>query len=293
MSTSKASESTETMMQQNPTDTPSKQGSPELQKTAQWLAVVQNKLEENKKMLEAVLPKGYTPERFITTAYVYVRGKKELWGVAVNDLMTAFLGAAQQGLDFALPNEAHIVKFANSCSLIRGYKGDLKLARRSPQLKYIEPFTVCSNDTYRRKHVDQGTEISHELPEFGKPRGEIIGFYAKARDIHGNLYHEEMTNEEIVEHFQRFTKAKDKGPFAGIGSKGNKADNFEAYGLKTVLIRLCYRKLDLTTEMGFAPEWEGPKTGGEALDAPVVTTSAIGFLSDDSSEEPEDAPISE
>ena len=92
----------------------------------------------------------------------------------------------------------------------------------------------------------------HKKPKFGKGRGAIVGFYATAKDVRGNVFEDDMTNDEVWEHAKRYTKASSRGPFADIITKGPEAENWEAYGLKTVIHRICTRKLDLNTYFGQA-----------------------------------------
>jgi phage RecT family recombinase len=214
-----------------------------------FFTVVNNGLGKLTPRLESVLPAGYSVERFKTVAYYYIRNREYLWSCNPETLFNAFLEAAQQGLDLAIPNEAHIVPFKGNASLIRGYKGDMKLARKNPNICYVDARPVYSGDTYERTQGD-APSVNHRLPEFGKDRGKLLGFYAIAKDKSGNVYYEEMTNEEILAHAKRYTKATSSGPFADIQSKGIAAVNWESYGLKTVLIRLCLRKLDLSSDMG-------------------------------------------
>jgi len=240
MSKFKSSKSTKDMMQSKQAPTSS---------AGQLLASVNNGLLEMKPRLEAVLPDGITADRFMTTAYYHVRANPHLWNVEKQSLFLSFLQAAQQGLDFAVPNEAHIVPFKGKATLIRGYKGDLKNARRNPDITYIDAKAIYEADVYDVELGDT-PRVTHKPPKFGKDRGPQIGFYAVAKDRNGNVYHEEMTNEQVHNHAKQYTKAAEKGPFSEIIKKGPEGKNWEAYGLKTVIHRICTRKLDLNTYFG-------------------------------------------
>lgn len=232
----------------------------------QWFASVVNKCEENKKSIESVLPAGHSADRFLTTARLYVRNRDYLWGMHPGKLLEVFIQAAQQGLDFGITNEVHIVPFKGTPALIRGYKGDLKMARRSPNLKFIDAEAVYDGDTFE---VDIGeNRLIHKRPPLGKSRGHVIGFYARAIDREQNQYIYVMDNEEAWLHAKRFTRATKSGPFAGVVDVGPKAENWIPYGLKTCIHLLCGRKLDLFSEMQMNTEDEGRILREE--DAPIA-----------------------
>jgi recombinational DNA repair protein RecT len=128
-----------------------------------------------------------------------------------------------------------------------GYKGELKMARRSDSVAFIDAFDVRANDFIEIEFGDT-PKVTHKIPKFGEPRGDVIGFYCVARDRRGNSHIEMMTNTETIEHYSRFTQAKNRGPFAELNTKGAKHPNFIPYGLKTVIHRICRRKLDLSRE---------------------------------------------
>jgi len=255
----------------------------------QLLAGINNGLQAMKPRLEAVLPEGFSAERFMTTAYYHVRANPHLWNCEQQSLFLAFLQAAQQGLDFAVPNEAHIVPYSGKATLIRGYKGDLKNARRNPEITYIDAKTIHENDVYEVEFGDTPS-VAHRPPKFGKDKGKQVGFYAVAKDYNSNVYHEEMTNEQVHAHAKQYTKASKSGPFSEIVSKGPEGRNWEAYGLKTVIHRICTRKLDLNTYFGQAlmreAQEEKPKAARVQIDDASFRPSDPIFEMDiDSTEE--------
>jgi len=271
MSKFKSSTSTKEMMAAQPKE--------KGQNPVHFLAVINNGLEERADQIQKVLPEGYDADRFITTAYYYLRAKPDLWKCTPQSFYGAFLDAAQQGLDFAVPNEAHIVPYGNKATLLRGYKGDLKNVRRNPKLSYIDAKVIYEHDLYEVEMGDT-PRVIHKPPKFGKDRGKSLGFYSVAKDINGNVYHEEMTNEEIWQHAKDYTQASTSGPFAGIIKKGPEAQNWESYGLKTVIHRICTRKLDLNTYHGQAlmREYERedkPKVSVQINDAAFRPTDAV------------------
>jgi recombinational DNA repair protein RecT len=96
-----------------------------------------------------------------------------------------------------------------------------------------------------------------------------VGFYAIALKGDYPLF-DYMSVEEVEAHAKRYTKAR-SGPFSEIASKGRKAENFEAYGLKTVLLRLVNRKLDMSSSLSRAVSEEYELEGqGEAEKALIA-----------------------
>lgn len=200
---------------------------------------------------------GVSAKKIALAAITLLQSKPELWPfVAANPgaFITCVLTAAEQGLDFGKPNEVHLVGYKGKdtkVTLQRGYKGWLKLARRTPETADVEAYPIYANDIYSRTIGVNGT-VTLEKVRFGADKGELLGFVALAYMCNGRVKFEEMTTAEIVQHCKRFSKANSFGPFAGLVEKGVDHENFIAYGLKTVVIRLCGRQLDLSSEVSSA-----------------------------------------
>jgi phage RecT family recombinase len=246
----------------------------------QWLAAVQNKMGEREvtTQFDALLPSGMTTKRFLGSLWLYVKERPDLWGKTTPaGLLREALYAAQQGLDFAIPNECHLVPFGGKnpdVVLIRGYKGDLKMARRNPKIAFIDANDVREHDVFEIEFGDN-PRVTHKVPPFGTPRGKTVGFYAVAKDINGGTYIYVMDNAEVHAHAKRYVKQK-FGIFADVRDKGPEAEYFKAYGYKTVVIALCVKKLDLSSEMGeqiqreWAADKESPFKGADLGEAPAV-----------------------
>lgn len=131
----------------------------------------------------------------------------------------------------------------------------MKLARSSEGVSDVDHFVIRQNDQYGRRYGEARTVDLIPAP-FGQDRGPVIGFCAVAFLTGGGVVFDEMTTAEVVEHAKRFTKANSFGPFAGIDKAGAEHENFEPYGLKTVMIRLCTRKLSLSRQAASAVEVE-------------------------------------
>jgi recombinational DNA repair protein RecT len=189
-------------------------------------------------------------KRFYTGAMLSLVKNPDLATAAAcspGSFVTACLTAAEEGLNFMSPNEAHLVPIAGKVALFRGYKGIRKIAEEADSKVLLDVFEVRANDTYTRT---RGSSASIELimPPFGQDRGAVIGFAATAMSPSGTKF-DEMTVEDIENHARRYIKSF-KGPFSKIKDKGRDAENFVPYGLKTVLIRLCFRQLTLSPRVG-------------------------------------------
>lgn len=249
------------------------------------ITYIDNQLSMRADKLSALLGgSGIRPEKFKLMAIQQLVKKPEIQRAAGENpgsFISAVMTCAEQGLDFSKPNEAHLVPIPGNSErgakgtveLFRGYKGIAKMAKRNPKVADIDVQVVRKNDKYLRR-LGSTRQLIHEPPAFGQDRGEVIGFYALAHMKGAAPIWDEMSAEEVEKHAKRFIKAN-KGPFAGVKNHGRKDENFEAYGLKTVLIRLCYRKLDLSSELGesMQQEFEAEEVAAspsDVIDAEVV-----------------------
>jgi recombination protein RecT len=159
---------------------------------------------------------------------------------------------------------AYLVPFGQEATLIIGYRGMIELAKRSGVIARIEARVVYDGDFFE---VDYGSEavIIHK-PTFGE-RGEMLGVYAIAHDVHGNQQFEIMTKEEI-EHVRNKSRAKDNGPW--------KTDYHEM-ARKTAVKRLC-KYLPMTADMAQAIEIDARTDTGDTrpiLDAEIERAASV------------------
>jgi recombination protein RecT len=247
------------------------------------IAFVDKQLVARSDQMEAVLKgSGISAEKFRYMATQQLVRKPDLMPVVQKNpgsFISSVMEAAEQGLDFSKPNEAHLVPIPgnaeknrpDSIVLFRGYKGIAKMAKRSPGVADIDVQVVHAKDKYLRK-LGSKRELIHEPPPFGQDRGAIIGFYAVAFLVGAPPIFDEMTVDDTERHAKRFIKARN-GPFTGVKNSGRQDPNFIAYGLKTVLVRLCYRKLDLSSEIGMALQQEHDAEPVEANDQAAAGSS--------------------
>lgn len=216
-----------------------------------WNAGLYNSIKEEIGLVVALAkehsPKGLSDteigKRFYAKLLMYCSDKPYLWECDPKSVQKSAILAMEEGLDINTPNEAHLVPYSGKATLQRGYKGVLKMARRDPSIDFIKAMPVYRNDFFSHEEGSV-TRLEHKI-DWDKPRGDIRLFYAVAATKSGGTYIEVMSAQDIIEHAKRFTKATSKGPFAKLTELGAAHPNFEAYGRKTVLLRLINRQLDI------------------------------------------------
>lgn len=200
---------------------------------------------------EKALAGAMDSERFVRILCTQVNSSDQLRNIAVNNpvsLIGASLEMAATGLDPSIPNECFLVPYKNEAVCQYGYKGLAKLALDSAKdlgnpLTVLRTDIIRANDEYDRESGDTPT-VTHKYPPFGEDRGDVLGYYAVAKDAAGRVSFLERTVAEIKEHKKRFCKSKG-GPWAD-------PKNFDAYGLKTVLRLLISKELTMGKKLARA-----------------------------------------
>jgi phage RecT family recombinase len=123
------------------------------------------------------LPAQMNADRMARIATTVLRQTPALARTTPESFLGALLTASQLGLEPGPTGEAYLVPYGNVCTFIPGYRGLIKLARNSGQLRDIWAEVVYSNDTFRYS-LGLHRDLVHE-PASG-PRGEPIYVYAAA-----------------------------------------------------------------------------------------------------------------
>jgi recombination protein RecT len=207
---------------------------------------IQSFLFQNQKAIAAVLPKTLTPERLTRLAVSVISRQQKLAQCTPATLLGAVLKCAQLGLEPDILGEAYLVPFWNNkaqparmeVQFIPGYKGLLKLARNTGEIATILAHEVYEGDTFTYAY-GLNPSLEHIPCRKVKERGEIVAFYAAAKLKDGSFQFEVMEREEVDEVRDKFSKAKNEGPWV---------NNYREMGLKTVLRRLC-KLLPASTEL--------------------------------------------
>lgn len=194
-----------------------------LQKTAavENLTTLKDLLTRYREQIAMALPRHLTPERMIRVALTAVSRSQKLQECNPATVAGCVVQASILGLEpDGVLGEAYLVPFYNrkanngkggmECQLIPGYQGLLKLVRNTGELKMIDVQEVCENDEF---DFEKGMEpyLRHK-PAVGD-RGPIKKYWAGAVLTNGGKQFEVMTVEEIENHRDKFSKAKDFGPW--------------------------------------------------------------------------------
>lgn len=106
------------------------------------------------------------------------------------------LACAVTGLEpGALKGEAYLVPFSGRAQFMMGYRGYIKLAKRSGEVVGLVGNVVRDRDTF---DLDLGTDnrIVHK-PQWSGDRGDVIGAYAIATMINGHREIEFMDRDSL------------------------------------------------------------------------------------------------
>lgn len=185
-------------------------------------------------MLETILPKEMDKNNFLAHIFLVIKKNPALAKCSADSFISAMLTVAEVGIKpNMIDGEAYLIPYGNNIQLQLGYKGLLKIIRRSFPDIVINQAIVKENDNFE---IEQGFEnkIIHKYN--WNERGETVGYYATfnipSTGQNGFAF---MTKEEIQKHRQTFSKG---------GEIWNK--NFDEMAIKTVIKKaLKYLTWDL------------------------------------------------
>lgn len=179
---------------------------------------MQKLLDQFKEQIRLAIPNHLTPERVIRVALSTISRNALLLDAHPFTVVACVVQASALGLEVnAELGHAYLVPFWNKkldmgngrkggyeCQLITGYKGLVKLARNSGEMKYVGADAVYEKDTWiARKGFE--TTWQHERPRDGN-RGAVQGYWAGYVLNSGGADYEYMTVKEIEEHRDKYSK---------------------------------------------------------------------------------------
>jgi recombination protein RecT len=174
---------------------------------------------------------GVKPEALIRFALLDLQQNKKLRECDPQSIFLGLLACATCGLEpGSLKAEAYLVPFAGKAQFIPGYRGLIKMARRSRDVLSISAEVVYEHDEFS---IMLGTEPSiRHSPELRGERGGVLGAYAVARLAGGGIEHEWMDYEQLEQ-------------VRGVAEKRGKSPAWSEWTdemrKKTCLRRLCKR----------------------------------------------------
>lgn len=217
------------------------------------VAQVRAELDAREGQIEALLGRDIPVERFLTVALHAVNSNRDIARCTALSIVEAIREAAALRLEpTGLLGDAYLVRYGDKARLMPGYRGLMKLARRTGDVDSIDAQVVYANDPQFEIRLGSNPEVVH-VPSLND-RGGFVGAYAYARLRTGELVVEWMSNADL-EKIRRSSRASDDGPW--------KTWPEEMYR-KSALRRLM-KRLPLTTEaqQALALESEAEQEGRE------------------------------
>ncbi|MGL4298576.1 MAG: recombinase RecT [Candidatus Neomicrothrix subdominans] len=247
--------------------------------------VIRQQIQAQATAFEAVLPRHVDPERFSRLVLTAVKATPQLMDCFKTNqgqvsVLVAAMQAAALGLDPNTPTQdAWILPRKNKgvaeAQLLIGYRGLLKLVRRSGQIKTISAEVVREGDEFRWGYGLEADTLEHTPAPAGE-RGDLTHCYAVARYMNGGYNFVVLDREQV----ERRRAVSDSW----------KSDTSRPYSPWTVWTEAMWRKSAIRALMPMlelSPEVEGavalderplrydPETGALA-DATGPTWAALG-----------------
>lgn len=176
----------------------------------------QELLKQRKAFLEARLPQlakwargGLRPETLLRFALLDMQQNRKLQECDPTSIYLALLACAVCGLEpGALHGHAYIVPFGGKAQFMAGYKGLIKMARRSGEVVGMSANVVHERDTF---DLDLGTSNALVHKPARGDRGDVIGSYSIAKLVHGN--HEiEWVDRDALDAIRKVAESRGKSP---------------------------------------------------------------------------------
>jgi recombination protein RecT len=215
------------------------------------------------------------PERFTRVALTVIRQNPKLQTCRPESLLGALMTMAQLGLEPGPLGEAYLVPFGEEVTFIPGYRGLIKLAWQSGQLRHISAHVVYTNDTFDYALGLEPTLLHR--PARGD-RGDAIYAYAVAQLLNGGTEFVVLTIGE-VEAIRGRSRAAQKGPWV---------TDWDAMARKTA-VRQLIRWLPLSTTVNRAVVAEG--TVRTDLDPDAIDALDGEVVEDEQAARPDMPPL--
>lgn len=192
-------------------------------------------IERQKAEIARALPKHLDPDRLARIALTVFRQTPQLARCDPKSFLGALMTCSQLGLEPGPLGEAYLVPYGQQVTFIPGYRGLIKLAWQSGQLKNIAAHVVHEGDEFDYAY---GLEpyLRHKPALTGA--GRVIAVYASAVLNNGGSAFIVMSTDD-VEAIRKRSRSGQNGPW--------KTD-WDAMARKTA-VRQLIRWLPLSTEL--------------------------------------------
>lgn len=196
------------------------------------VAAMGSMLKAQFKAIESIVPKTMDPQRLARIALIEFQKNPKLMECTPSSVVGCVLQAAMLGLEIGGSlGYCYMIPYRDKGVMVAqfqvGYKGLLKKARDSGEIRHIDAGIVCQNDDY---DFEKGLEPKcHVRFKFGQERGPVIGYYACASFHGGGSCFEVMTKNEVT----AFARVKSK-----TFNTGAWQTDFDSMAIKTVIKRM-------------------------------------------------------
>lgn len=209
---------------------------------------LQDLMNDMKPAIQQAIPQHMTPERLLRIATTSIRTNPKLKVCTPESLLGAVMQCAQLGLEPSVLGHAYLIPYKNKgvdeAQFQIGYKGLIELARRTGQISSIMAHAVHENDEFEYEYgIDE--KLRH-VPADGD-RGAVTRYYAYAKFKDGGYSFMVMSKRDIEIHRDKFSKAKNFGPWV---------DHFDEMAKKTVLKALM-KYMPISVEFQKAVDQDG------------------------------------
>jgi recombination protein RecT len=167
-------------------------------------------LDARMKQISDWVREGVRPEALVRFTLMDMSKNAKLRECDPSSIYLGLLACAVTGLEpGALKGEAYLVPFAKQAVFIPGWKGIVKQARRSREIKGLVANVVREADVF---DLDQGTAntLIHK-PLLRGQRGDVIGAYAIAQMASGHNEIEWMDRDDL-DAIQKVAESRGKSP---------------------------------------------------------------------------------
>ena len=236
-------------------------------------------IQSQKRGIEAALSgTALNAERFTRIALTLTRKDPELQKCRAETLLGALMTSAQLGLEPGPLGEAYFIRFGDECTFVPGYRGLVKLAWNSGQLRHIDADVVLDGEVFE---YEKGTDPYLRHKPGGSERHTKEGVthaYAVASMANGGNAFSVLNVKEVERIRRAYSKGKKRSPW----------DTDWAEMAKKTALRRLTKMLPLSASVNLALSLEGSvrSTVTESVEEAAVTIDGEIVPNGDTVEDP-------
>jgi len=159
---------------------------------------VKSLLERNRTAIIKSLPPQFNNyERLVGSVINAISTTPAIAECNPDSIFISTLKAFRLGIEPNSPlGEGYLVPFKNKAQFMPGYRGLIKLARQSGEIKEVYGRAVHKNDDFEVIEGTEGRKIVHR-PDYFTDRGKVLGYYAVFTLKDGGYDFEVMSKHDI------------------------------------------------------------------------------------------------